>query len=386
MMYRYILFLALVMSGVSSAEAQEYYLSTYIGDGTFDNKFRPQCWDQSNAGWIDLRPDASVVTGLALCKSDVKPARAGVVGLGNGLGKALPPILVSTLGAVIGKPIVSTDIQGLIQEIVVPLLAIPKDGRYKIYLGGSKPEIDVPATLSYDIQYKGIVVALQQRAEQFGQGILAALETASAWATTLATENFNCANSSSLTCVHTWSEPAGGNWSITTNQATVSSSVTNVARNDSDLATSDMSVSATMVSVTRNASSSFSDCGVIARKDSTGTRTFYGFAVDLENTGDANGWLLYKEIAASFTQLGTRNDTDWAANDVAKITAVSNAITGLVNGTIFVGPVTDTSITTNTRTGLEFSSTTAASTCTVDDFNATDIAAGTGPLRRRMMP
>lgn len=85
---------------------------------------------------------------------------------------------------------------------------------------------------------------------------------------------------------------------------------------------------------------------------------------------------LYKNVAGSFTLLGTGSATA-ASGDTLKLECVGSAIKGYVNGTLDVS-VTDSSLTTGTKVGIRIFG-------YIDDFAATDLSGGGGGNRRRRL-
>lgn len=194
-------------------------------------------------------------------------------------------------------------------------------------------------------------------------------------------EDWNCADSASLTCDLTWTEIEGSNWQILTNRANMSlpSGAVQSARADSDLATDDHYAQATLVSWTGTAGGIYG--AVFCRKDSTATVTYYVFRAQTNFTPEHD---MYKYVSGTATQLGSTDATDPVAGEVIRVEADGSTITGKINGATSVGPVTDTAITGNLRTGIYGYMDGAGDTINLDDFSAADLAAA-GCTPRRML-
>jgi len=126
----------------------------------------------------------------------------------------------------------------------------------------------------------------------------------------------------------------------------------------------------------------FSIVGVICRKDSTATRTFYNMRAITDPSAVA-AWELYKFVAAAATLLGT-NAQDPVATDVMKVRSNGSSISGFVNGTELIGPITDTEITGNLRCGIA-SYEDVLSVMSLDTWSAADLGgAAATPERTKM--
>jgi hypothetical protein len=137
---------------------------------------------------------------------------------------------------------------------------------------------------------------------------------------------------------------------------------------NADLSSSDVTCQA---SVTMTCAAGFFDVGVACRKDSTATETLY-----LSDVVTATGWRVFKVIAGSFTQIGTTTSgTPGSTPSTHKLTANGSTLNYYVDGSLKVGPITDSSISSGTRCGMRcYCSTNDPGNSTViDDFLAADL-------------
>lgn len=385
-----LLFACLAWASVPQAQPPRViYLATVQGDGSDENPFRSTGWGAvANQGCIDLRPDPTVATGRMLCAADTLPAGGGINQLGGFLADTLTPVRRAVLQAVIGESISSSTLTDVIAEILIskarldgtrwkPLRA-GKDGKYHIWLGERQEAWTQTAWLYPYINDGGLVADASNAA-------LSVIEPTLAWAASIA-EDFNCANSASLTCDLTWTEFFGTEWEISANQARVTGltgTVQKEARSDSALAGDAHWAQATLVELTAD-NSGTTRCGPIARKDNSSTRTFYSFVGSMNNSLYID-YETRKRVGGTLTAIAT-DTTDPVAGEVMRIYVDGSSISGYVNGVLRVGPTTDTSITGNTYAGMAYSSNNPTTqSCILDDFSAQDIVAssGNGPIRRR---
>ena len=172
----------------------------------------------------------------------------------------------------------------------------------------------------------------------------------------------------------TWTEYLGTLWTVTTNRAQVEGATAGAAeeaRVELDLATDNHYA---QIVATSLGSDNFV-IGTLCRKDSTTTRTFYGFRTDKFGTSRT---YLFKLVSGTETQLGS-DGTAAVANDTVRVEASGTSITGKVNGVARVGPVTDSAISGNLRTGLH--GYVGGTTATGDNFEAADLAAAAAAPR-----
>jgi len=334
-----------------------YYLAPYIGKGTMLEPFQPLGSDQPGWAAIDLRPDGGATlggNGLNLCflylpqpNTDTKLIKIGENKLDT-IGSLLKQIIISKLNLI---ELNYNQFNEIVASVMInpPIngwkALRPTKNMYELYLGEKIWEMPV---------IKG------------GASF---------------SENWNCADSASLTCNLTWTEILGTVWGIVTNRARASGITNAVARADSDVSTDDHEVSATLVTKTY-VTSGIIIALVLARKDSTTTRTYYTF--DFRQYSTTNEFhRLTKIIAGNDTQLGTDALDDYSANEIIKVKCDGSSIGGFINGVSKVGPITDTAIVGNFRGGIQYyGDTNAGHLVEFDDWNIADLVSSGfwGPL------
>jgi hypothetical protein len=110
------------------------------------------------------------------------------------------------------------------------------------------------------------------------------------------------------------------------------------------------------------------DIGVIARAADNSNYLLLAWT-------SGTGYRLFKNVAGSFTQLGSTVSGTQGAGDTIEIKAdAANAITGYHNGSAIVGPVTDSAGATNTKHGIRAH---VDSTTRYDTFSITDLVTST---------
>lgn len=360
---RVLLLVMVAGASVPHAQVTRYvYLSPIDGDGTDATPFISRCVGEklSGAGNIDLRPYFGI--NRFLCASNVLPSNtAGIVRLGDALNEAMTPQRKAALEALIGQSISSTDVRDIIREVLIAKVRAGRDGKKKIWLGESEPLAQQTAWIPFNDN--GYVADLWN-----------AMQAAEAWALTLATETFTCADNASLTCVQIWNKFNGTAWAIGGNDADASGSTTAEARIDSDLATDDFEVQATLTAI---ASANEARCGVIGRKDSSTARTYTTVHTAYGTTAGTREWRLGTRSAGTATTLGT-NTQDPAVSDVMKLRSDGDSHSAYVNGIEIVAPTTASLGTGNTRVGIVFIGANAGDSCSLDNVIAYDY-----PLRAR---
>lgn len=353
----------------SAPEAQPtrfIYVTPVDGAGTDADPYRSRCLGMESAGNIDLRPD---IDGF-LCGSNTLPAdMKGVQQLGSTVKERMTGPRKAALEALSKKGLAADTVDEAIIELLSSKLRAGRDGKVKIWLGEKEPLYQQTAWVPF-------------RDYGYVADVWNALQPAVAWATTLPTETFTCSDNASLTCVQTWTEFNGTAWAIASNVAAFSGSTTNEARIDSDLATDDHEVQATITAA--NAGSE-TRCGVIGRKDSSSTRTYYSFQAIFDATPSSSTWRLMKRVSGTATTLAT-DATDPAVNDAVKLRSDGSDHSGYVNGSQLIAPVTDASITANTRVGIVGIGANASDSCSLDNVIAYDYPLpASGALRRRAL-
>lgn len=162
------------------------------------------------------------------------------------------------------------------------------------------------------------------------------------------TETWTHANASSLTADQTWTQLAGSDFGIVSNQATVTAAnaAVQVARcANTSIASPNMDVQVTVTSFTQ---SSNMQIGVCARFDPS-SETCYIFRY--VPAGGTINFQIDKDVAGTLTPLGTVLATTPVAPFSLKIRTSGTTITGFVNGSSVLS-VTDSSITTGNLAGL----------------------------------
>lgn len=355
----------LVWGSVPQAQdTRQFYLSPIDGSGTEADAWHSRCLGMPGAGNIDLRPYG---VNAFLCASNDLPAdMAGVEQIGASYKSALGG-KKGALNAIFKKQLVATTVEDLIIEVISPKLKAGKDGKLKIYLGGTTPVHQQTAWVPF--HDNGIVADLSNAA-------LGLIEPRLAWAATF-TESFTGADSGTIGGDLTWTKFLSTEWTRTSNAGYAAGTTASAAeaRADVDTSTDDHAVQADM-SYTWVSGAIFR-CAVIGRKDSTTTRTFYQFGFQRDSGVDV--YRLLKRSAGSPTTLA---DSSGATSSSATIKLVSDGTshTGYVNGAIVVGPVTDATITANTRGGLAYVGSAAGDNCTADNWSITDYVASTGRI------
>jgi len=167
-------------------------------------------------------------------------------------------------------------------------------------------------------------------------------------------------------------DPIGSPWSviqgtytIQSNQASPKADARARARYDGDLSSADHYSQCIFGASTTGASSGL---GVFARKDSSATLTYYGWAAT-----SSTATVLRKYIADAATNLGSGSITVVAGTTAMRIDCNGSSIVGKINGTSSISS-TDTAITSNLRCGIQ-----AFNNADVnDDFICADLSAGGG--------
>lgn len=367
----WLILIPLLWSSAPEAQVTRHvYLTPVDGAGTDADPYRSRCEAEAlpNRGNIDLR-DAGI--NRFLCASDVLPTdMTGVQELGSAKGARMTGPRKTALEALTKKPLSTDTVDEAIGEILASKLRAGRDGKIKVWLGEKEPLYQQTAWVPF-------------RDYGYVADVWNALQPSSAWATTLATETWNCADSGDLTCVHTWTEFFNSPWTIASNHAVVSATTSSgEVRNESSLATSDMEVQVTVVSGSGTGTGQ-AVCRVIARKDNTSTRTFYAYGADFAPGGTQN-FISNKRVSGTSTTLATTNQAI-SANDVIRLRVEDTSISGYVNGILTTGPITDTSITSGTYAGIAENFTATNVSCTLGPWIAFDypLPSSNGAVRRR---
>ena len=363
--------LCVVLLAVASVphaqEIRQFWLSPVEGSGTEDDPYHSRCLRMPGAGNIDLRPDVDAF----LCASNDLPAdMTGVEQIGASYKSALGG-KKGALNAKFKKSLSANTVEDLIIEVVSPKLTAGKDGKLKIYLGGSKPIYQQTAWVPF--RDGGLVADLSNAA-------MGLVEPTLAWAATIS-ESFTATDGDlDGCCTSVWTEFFGTEWTIVSNQAVGSGNTTGslaAARNTvNSFATADHTATVTAVSlVTGNAADGTNtSCAVLIRKGSNTTQTFYRTTTIVRDSGELNETLLQKTVTGTTTTLAS-DTTDWTANDTITVSAVGSTISGQLSaGTLMT--VTDTEITGGTNYGIRYFSdyTTGSPSCTLDNLTGSDVS------------
>lgn len=196
-------------------------------------------------------------------------------------------------------------------------------------------------------------------------------------ATTLQ-ETFNTADSSTLGPTYSWTEFRDGagadTWEVFTNEARVKAWATTetlgqTARAESDLSSADhyAQLAITLLGAGVENVQLGAACRFAAAAD-----TYYWCR--LLRVG-VDALQLFKTFTGTATQLGSDYSTTPTPPCTVKVEANGSAISAYLDGTLRVGPETDTAITGNTRCGM-FGFSIDGDDVTGDSWEAADLAAG----------
>jgi hypothetical protein len=331
-----------------------YYLAPYVGTGTALDPFRPRGSEQPGWSAIDLRPDSSRLDGggLNACLLHLLVANPDpllqLVALdpADTIGAALRQALATRL-TLVTAPTSRWD------DLAMELMLSPPPNGWKAL----RPTV---AGL-YEVWLGTLLKSIASI--RGGASI---------------SENWNCADSASLTCQLTWTELLGTDWGITSTRAQIQafSGLFQLVRAGSALASADHYCQATLAAFTTQ--SATTTAGPAVRIDATVGDATYFFRAESDPGGVQTQ--LWKRVAASFTSLGT-NATAPVVADIIRVEANGSSITGKMNGTARVGPITDTAITGNLQCGIVGDADTVGQVTALDDWSAADLAAGGAPQR-----
>lgn len=375
------LILAAVLSGsfAGTLHAQEVtYLSPKIGTGANDNPIRPR---RTPGEW----DDCTELGTHFLCTGSAVPSGAGVIPLSTSAASRLSASEKTALASVTGKTVTVDTFQDLVSDIIDSrsVLIPPSPDNWQHLKIHGKEVWARPAPLKAFLPgaIKAVETALHLPLDLISVGV--------AWATTLATETFT-ASDGDLTgcegrgCTHSWTEPlTSKDWTIVSNQANTATTAGGTGRNQSALATGDHEATATLAAFAASGGSS-ARCGVIMRKDSGTTDTFYRFVASYP-AGVSTEYEMQRRAAGVTTSLATHTQ-DPAVSDVIKGRIQGNDYTGIVNGSTLIGPTTDASPITsaNTYVGIFMNAGGSSSaSCTLDGFIGNDYPIPSSSTRAR---
>lgn len=340
---------------LQAQDTRQFYTTPVDGAGTESDPWHSRCLGMPGAGNIDLRPEIDAF----LCASNDLPAdMTGVEQIGASFKSAIGG-RKGALNAKFKKTLQATNVEDLIIEVVGPKLRAGKDGKLKLYLGGPVPVYQQTAWVPF--RDNGLVADLSNAA-------LGLIEPTLAWAATYI-DTFPGSDNGTLGGDLTWTEYLSTSWQRISNEAKATGVTASAAeaRAEHDTATDDQQIQAAM-SYTYVSTGNFR-CAVIGRKDSTVTRTFYQFG--FQRDSGVNVYRLLYRVTGTATTLA---DSSSATSSPATIKLVidGTSISGSVNGTLVAGPVTDATISGNTRGGLAYVGGDASDACTADNVSIQD--------------
>lgn len=324
------------------------YLSEYIGSGTQADPFRPRGSDQPGWAAIDLRPDGGGTldgNGLNRCflhlpTHDNDPR---LYQLAAAKGEDTTLTIRAGLAARLNATITYTRIDDLIAELMLRPPA-----------RAWKPLRDRPT---------------QQLAVHLG-GLLSPRPAVRTLAAQAYNETWSTADNASLTSDLTWTEYLGTGLALVSNRCQVAGVVSQgEARAEHALDTDDLLVRMTLNAWTHPGGSLA--LGVLGRKDTSATQTHYSYTCQ-ENVAGGSYHRLAKWISTAETTLGSDDPTDFAAGELLELSIIGSSITGVRNGTISVGPVTDTAIASGRYAGVRGYSDHASGVANGDNWSAQD--------------
>lgn len=348
------------------AWADVVYLSPIVGDGSEGSPFRPH---HNPGAWYDCSP----LKTQYLCAGPSLPNAPGVILLPTEKSAQLSPDSMISL-RLSRKATLNKAIWTVVDAD--KLNVRPHQGRQRIRVHGMElAERSAPLRAYIPI----IVDGVMHFAKAFSTYIVSPTV---AWAATV-TETFNCANATgSLTCDQTWTNITGTLWDIASNQASKTVTGAARARAGTPADTDDHIVTVTLANLATTGGG-FGRCGVLGRKDNTGTATHYSFHANSNSGTQQHETARFN--SATFTSLATVN-TAPSNGTVLGLVMDGNDISGTINGVVVVGPTTDGSpITGNTYGGVYSGTSVSTFSCQLDNWQIADIVppASYLPFQRR---
>lgn len=191
------------------------------------------------------------------------------------------------------------------------------------------------------------------------------------------TEDWNCADSDSLTCDLTWTEFGTGDLDIVSQEVqaqAVGSATAYGAYNSSNLASVDHYAQVVITAQGNESNTTASAPGVGCRKASGATETYYYFRANDRTT---DSYQLFKISGGGSTQLGSDvNETIATPPYTIRIECQGETIRGLIDGVEKIS-VTNGDISTGTLTVIRNVQNNGATSITFDDFEADVFSTGT---------
>lgn len=184
---------------------------------------------------------------------------------------------------------------------------------------------------------------------------------------TIITDNFNRADQNppgNSSEGWSWNVLVGTQLQVLSNQLGVSTTAEDVGRAESNLASDNHYVQATIIGTPSN-------WGILARFSSAVADTYY-----LGQATNTTTLELYKRVTGTFTQIGSAGSLTIASGDVIKLECNGTAIKVYQNGVQRIS-VSDSAISGNVRTGVRFGD----NAQTLDDFSAADLGGASGVIQ-----
>lgn len=355
----------LVWGSVPQAQdTRQFYLSPIDGSADTEIGWHSRCLGIPGSGNIDLRPWG--VDAFLCASNDLPEDMTGVEQIGASFRSALGG-RKGALSTKFKKSLAANTVEDLLIEVIGPKLRAGKDGKLKLYLGGPVPVYQQTAWVPF--RDNGLVADL-------GNAALGMIEPTLAWAASFH-DTFDGADTN-LAGDLTWTEITGTNWLRTSNKASATSSTASAAeaRAEHDTDTDDQAIQATQ---TYNYTAAGQvRCMVFGRKDSTATRTYYSFGIQ-RDTGLDTYRLLHRVAGTPTTIADSAGAT--ASGTTIKLIMDGTSLLGVAAGVVVVGPVTDATISGNTRGGIVYVGAGGSDNCTMDNLSIQDYTPPTARAR-----
>jgi hypothetical protein len=341
-----------------------YYLAPYVGSGKPGDAFRPFGHEQPGWSAIDLRPDGGATkdgNGLNACllylpKHD--PSRR-LYRIADHADEVMGQGLLHRL-----RHTLSIDpLAGKLRNFVADVMMDPPRNAWKALR---------PSRGWFEVYLGGLLLRWPMMA-----GMTTYTET---WthANTVTT------SSTSLDSTLTWTKEQNNSWSIQTNQADFAGDAAFVrVRAEHDLATVDFDVEFTLVSFLNSTGNNV--MGPAGRMTTSTFETNYSMNARWDGAG-VGTHLFLKWVAGVETVLG-EDAQDPANGQTLKVRCSGSSISGYRNGSVLLGPVTDSGIDGVTvggkRGGLfGYGGNAGVTNAVVDDWSASDLAVPSRPMFR----
>jgi hypothetical protein len=185
------------------------------------------------------------------------------------------------------------------------------------------------------------------------------------------TEDWNCANSTTINCDLTWTEVGGTALEILSNRLVNASSADDEQAYVANVLTADVYVQVEVTSLTHHAGAVEAG-GVVCRKTADAAVT--GYYWEATRTDALNEHRLIERVAGAETILGT-DTTDYAALEVLKLECSGSTLRAYINGSLAsFGAITDSTISAAGRAGVFTFVNGATGEIQFDNFEAGDVA------------